>query len=225
MRRVVKKFLVALGLSHKTDHEKIEKYEEVIVGLEADVYTFGIMDPTTGSTTTKINFVKNEIVEKNIMENNLRTKNVSISGHMDELGDIFQDKYIPVIQTKADPHVEKVTELGLKMKAEAGVNPDEIPEVENLSVTTGHVNRSLNSHWDTIDKKLVRGYNVMISVNPLAPAPIYTLYMFTKKSTCLIKDQILGGDVGIKIVSLGKKDGVQSEGCAAVIRKVVNPHN
>ncbi len=224
-KKAIKKMIVVLGLAHKTDDEKITKYEEVIAGLDANIPIFGVMTPTTASTTVKINFVVNEMSVRDGHIASAHTLALSIFGHMNELNDIYVDNYLPVIQTKAAGDSAKVALVHLTTKADAGVNPDEIPEVENLSITTGHVNRSFDVHWDTLDKKKVRGYNVMISVNPTAPVPLYTLYLFTKKSKCIIKDQILGTDVGIKIVSLGKKDGVQSDGSNIIIRKVVNPHN
>ena len=144
---------------------------------------------------------------------------------MSDLNNTFVDDYIPFVQKQAAGNEAKVTETGLSIKADATVAPTEVKTVINFGLTTGSVAQSFDAHWDALPKKLTKGYNVEISLNPRAEVPLYVYKMSTSKSTALITDLPLNAEVGVRIVTLGKKDGVQSYPCTPIIRTVVNPHS
>jgi hypothetical protein len=218
------KYIVTLNLKGKSDLVKLVKYKSITLGMDGDVIYAGA-DPTTISTRLLITDVGTKISDRDVLLVQAKTLTSEITAKMDDLNTIFVDEYAPFVQKQAGNVLAKITETNFSVKDGPTAAPDVVPVVTGFGVTTGSVARSFDAHWDALSNKVAKEYDVRISLNPNDPIPLYTHYLSTKKSKALITDLPLDKEVGVEIVTVGKKDGVESDPCTPIIRMVVNPHS
>ena len=221
---LVKKLIVTLDTKGLSDSKKLEKFGKVCTGIDSDSI-YSAISPTTADTRVAISVVQKQVTQRDNLLVQAQTLTVSINSGMNGLNNTFVDFYVPFVQQTAAGDAEKVAETGLSTKADGTVAPDNVQTVTGFGLTTGTIAQSFDAHWDALPKKLTKEYSVEISLNPRDAVPVWAHKLSTSKSTALLTNLPLNQEVGVRIITVGKKDGVESIPCAAIIRTVVNPHN
>jgi hypothetical protein len=221
---LVKKLIVTLNTKGLSDSAKLEKFGKVCNGIDGDAI-YGAIQPPTATTRSAINVVQKQVTQRDDLLVQAQTLTVSINTGMSGLNNTFVDFYVPFVQQNAAGNAEKVAETGLSTKADGTVAPDNVQTVTGFGLSTGTIAQSFDAHWDALPKKLTKEYSVEISLNPRDVIPVYVHKMSTSKSTALLTNLPLNQEVGVRIITVGKKDGVESIPSKPIIRMVVDPHN
>ena len=223
-KKLVKKLIVVLDIANKTDSQKLDKFGNICNGIDGDS-SFSAITPTTASTRLLIAGVQTNVTLRDTLLTQIKTITVNVNKAIEDINNVMVDSYAKQVQVISNGNKTKVTGTGFSIKSDGTVAPDNVQTVTGLGLTIGSVNNSFEVQWDALPKKLTKEYRIEISLNPRDVTPIYTHKMSTSKKSALLTNLPNDKEVGVRVITVGKKDGVESDPCTPVIRTVVNPNN